>query len=343
MKSLTKNKPLIIKSIILLLLILAVVLYLYWGVFREVINIIIVSAILAYILRPLRNFILNKSKLSKKVSTLIIMLSIFLVIVLLLLMIIPKIFNEIRNLPNLINKLMGYLVYIEQKIEESKSSILNLIYNEIKTKSWKLIMSVSNDTINRIINFSSNIVSVAIIPIVTYYFLSDGTNISNKLYLLVPIEKRNLTKKIIEDINLLLERYIVSQILLSLITGIMCFILFLILDIKFMLLLAIINGVFNVVPYFGAFFGGVPAVLIAFMDSPIKGLWVIIGILIVQQIEGNILAPKITAESTNIHPLLIIILLLIGERTSGVVGMILAIPIGVILKVIYDDLNYYLF
>lgn len=343
MKSLTKNKPLIIKSIILLLLILAVVLYLYWGVFREVINIIIVSAILAYILRPLRNFILNKSKLSKKVSTLIIMLSIFLVIVLLLLMIIPKIFNEIRNLPNLINKLMGYLVYIEQKIEESKSSILNLVYNEIKTKSWKLIMSVSNDTINRIINFSSNIVSVAIIPIVTYYFLSDGTNISNKLYLLVPIEKRNLTKKIIEDINLLLERYIVSQILLSLITGIMCFILFLILDIKFMLLLAIINGVFNVVPYFGAFFGGVPAVLIAFMDSPIKGLWVIIGILIVQQIEGNILAPKITAESTNIHPLLIIILLLIGERTSGVVGMILAIPIGVILKVIYDDLNYYLF
>lgn len=343
MKSITKNKPLIIKSIILLLLILAVVLYLYWGVFREVINIIIVSAILAYILRPLRNFILNKSKLSKKVSTLIIMLSIFLVIVLLLLMIIPKIFNEIRNLPNLINKLMGYLGYIEQKIEESKSSILNLIYNEIKTKSWKLIMSVSNDTINRIINFSSNIVSVAIIPIVTYYFLSDGTNISNKLYLLVPIEKRNLTKKIIEDINLLLERYIVSQILLSLITGIMCFILFLILDIKFMLLLAIINGVFNVVPYFGAFFGGVPAVLIAFMDSPIKGLWVIIGILIVQQIEGNILAPKITAESTNIHPLLIIILLLIGERTSGVVGMILAIPIGVILKVIYDDLNYYLF
>lgn len=343
MKSLTKNKPLIIKSIILLLLILAVVLYLYWGVFREVINIIIVSAILAYILRPLRNFILNKSKLSKKVSTLIIMLSIFLVIVLLLLMIIPKIFNEIRNLPNLINKLMAYLGYIEQKIEESKSSILNLIYNEIKTKSWKLIMSVSNDTINRIINFSSNIVSVAIIPIVTYYFLSDGTNISNKLYLLVPIEKRNLTKKIIEDINLLLERYIVSQILLSLITGIMCFILFLILDIKFMLLLAIINGVFNVVPYFGAFFGGVPAVLIAFMDSPIKGLWVIIGILIVQQIEGNILAPKITAESTNIHPLLIIILLLIGERTSGVVGMILAIPIGVILKVIYDDLNYYLF
>ena len=152
-----------------------------------------------------------------------------------------------------------------------------------------------------------------------------------------------MTKKIIEDINLLLERYIVSQILLSLITGIMCFILFLILDIKFMLLLAIINGVFNVVPYFGAFFGGVPAVLIAFMDSPIKGLWVIIGILIVQQIEGNILAPKITAESTNIHPLLIIILLLIGERTSGVVGMILAIPIGVILKVIYDDLNYYLF
>lgn len=343
MKFLTKNKSLIIKSIILLLLILTVILYFYWGVFREVINIIIVSAILAYILRPLRNFILDKSRLSKKAATFIIMISILSAIVILFLMIIPKIINEISNLPTIINKFMSYLGYIERKIEESNSSIINLIYNEIKTKSWKVLMSVSNDTINRIINFSSNIVSVAIIPIVTYYFLSDGTNIANKLYLLIPIEKRNLTRKIIRDVNLLLERYIVSQILLSLLIGIMCFILFLILDIKFMLLLAIINAVFNIVPYFGAFFGGVPAVFIAFIDSPIKSLWVIIGILIIQQIEGNILAPKITAESTNIHPLIIIILLLIGERISGIAGMILAVPIGVILKVVYDDLNYYLF
>ena len=159
------------------------------------------------------------------------MISILSAIVILFLMIIPKIINEISNLPTIINKLMSYLGYIERKIEESNSSIINLIYNEMKNKSWKVLMSVSNDTINRIINFSSNIVSVAIIPIVTYYFLSDGTNIANKLYLLIPIEKRNLTKKIIRDINLLLERYIVSQILLSLLIGIMCFILFLILDI----------------------------------------------------------------------------------------------------------------
>lgn len=343
MRFLTKNKSLIVKSIILIVIILAVFLYFYWGVFREVVNIIIVSAILAYIIRPIRDFILNRCKLSKRTSTLIIMLGIFSVIVILFLIIIPKVMKEVNNFPIIINKLMDYLSYIEQKIEKSNSSIINLVYNEIKTKSWEVIMTISNNTINRIISFSSNIVSVAIIPVVTYYFLSDGDTITNKLYLLIPIEKRNLTRKIIGDINLLLERYIVSQILLSLVTGVMCFILFLILDIKFTLLLAIINGIFNVVPYFGAFFGGVPAVLVAFMDSPVKGLWVIVGIFIIQQIEGNILAPKITAESTNIHPLIIIILLLIGERISGVFGMILAIPIGVILKVIYDDLNYYLF
>ena len=83
--------------------------------------------------------------------------------------------------------------------------------------------------------------------------------------------------------------------------------------------------------------------IVALIDSPAKGLWIGLGILLIQQIEGNILAPKITADSTNIHPIVIIIILLIGEKIGGVCGMILAVPIGVILKVIYDDLNYYLF
>ena len=64
---------------------------------------------------------------------------------------------------------------------------------------------------------------------------------------------------------------------------------------------------------------------------------------LIQQIEGNILSPKITGDSTNMHPIIIIILLLIGEKLGGFVGMIIAVPIGVIIKVIYEDINDYLF
>ena len=99
----------------------------------------------------------------------------------------------------------------------------------------------------------------------------------------------------------------------------------------------------NIIPYFGPIFGAVPIIIVAFLDSVNKGIWVSILLLLLQQIEGNILSPKITGESTDIHPLVVIIILLIGEKLGGFTGMILAVPIGVIIKVIYEDINYYLF
>ena len=67
------------------------------------------------------------------------------------------------------------------------------------------------------------------------------------------------------------------------------------------------------------------------------------GMIVIQQIEGNILSPQITGNSINMHPFIIIILLLIGDKFGGFMGMILVVPIAVIIKVIYDDINYYLF
>lgn len=343
MKLPIKNKRLIIRCVLILIIILFIVLYLKWNVFREVVNIIIISSILAYILRPLRNLIIGKERISKRKATLIIMFGIILILGLIFYILVPKLMKEVGNTALIIDKISIYINNFIENLKIKNSSIVLTIYNEVEEKLWAYIMNLSQNTISYIIDFTSNIASIVIIPIVTYYLLSDGEILSNKMYLLIPVKNRRIAKKIIEDVNLLLERYIVSQVLLSIATGIMCLILFLILDIKFAIFLSIINGIFNIVPYFGALFGGIPAVLIAFFDSEAKGLWGIIGILLIQQIEGNILAPKVTADSTNIHPLLIIILLLIGEKLGGITGMVLAVPIGVILKVIYDDLNYYLF
>ncbi|WP_024614556.1 AI-2E family transporter [Clostridium sp. Ade.TY] len=343
MKFQIKNRLFILKILIAILLITFIILYFNWEIFREVVNIIIISAILAYVLRPLRNLLMAKGIFSKRQSTLIVMFGIIILVTILLSILLPNIINEFSNSSYIIDEFSLYIKEFGEKMKIDDSSLTGTIYKELETKIWGYIMELSRSIINWIVEFTSDIFSIAVIPIVSYYFLADGESISNKAYLLVPLEKRRITKNIINDVNMLLERYILSQVLLSLGTGIMCLILFLILDLKFAFLLAIINGIFNIVPYFGAVFGGIPAVFIALIDSPAKGLWTIIGILIIQQIEGNLLAPKLTADSTNIHAIIIIIILLVGEKIGGVFGMILAVPVGVILKVIYDDLNYYLF
>lgn len=343
MKFQIKNKSFLIKISILIIIILSIILYLNWKTFREITNLIIISAILAYVLRPLRNLLMIKFGLSKRKSTLIVMLGIVVLLIIIFSLLLPNLINEVSNSSYMIEEFSNYITDFGKNIKVDKSSIAGMIYEEIEVKISAYIMEVSHSVINWIIDFTSNVLAIAIIPVVAYYFLSDGDSLSSKAYLLIPLEKRRITKNIVSDVNMLLDRYIISQVILSLGTGIMCLILFLILDVKFAFLLAIINGIFNVIPYFGAFFGGIPAVIIALIYSPIKALWTIIGIVVIQQIEGNILAPKITADSTNMHPLAIIIILLIGEKVGGMAGMILAVPIGVIIKVIYDDLNYYLF
>ena len=197
--------------------------------------------------------------------------------------------------------------------------------------------------VDNLISSLESIISLAIVPIVTYYFLVDGELIFNKLLLILPTEKRVIAKKVINHIDKVLSRYIISQLLLSLIIGVLTTIALFILNVKFSILLGVFNGVLNIVPYFGPIIGGLPAVFIALMESPNKALWTLIIIFIIQQIEGNILSPKITGDSTDMHPIIIIILLLIGDKLGGFIGMILIVPLGVIIKVIYEDINDYLF
>ncbi len=152
-----------------------------------------------------------------------------------------------------------------------------------------------------------------------------------------------MVKNVFEDIDKILARYIISQIILCLIITILTFLVLIGLGIKLPILLSLINGFFNIIPYFGPVIGSLPAILIAFTKSPKTALWALILLYFIQQIEGDILSPKITGDSVDMHPLTVILLLLIGGKIYGFAGMVLAIPIGVIMKIIYEDLNYYLF
>ncbi len=333
-----KVKILIISFILCLFL-----LYIFFKPFKEILSIIIISAIIAYILNPIKKYLINKKSLKEKKATLIIIIGIILFIIGILVILIPTIFKELNNLGEGLEVLYNYIESFEEKSKFLQSPFLYFIYSKGKEKISYFFIAMSQSLVDNIISYSENILSLALIPIVVYYFLSDGKNILKNLYLLIPVKKRMLTKKIAKDIDKILVKYILSQIFLSFLIGIITLIVLLVLDIKLPIVLSILNGIFNIIPYFGPILGAIPILLIALMDSFSKCLWSAIAIFIIQQIEGNILSPKITGDSTNIHPLVIVILLLVGEKFGGFIGMILVIPIAVVIKVIYEDVNYSLF
>lgn len=341
---LAKNKKLIYKTIIaIVLLILSIVIYKYFTPIRDVINLLVISFIIAYTLKPLRNCLSDRLNISPKKSSLLIILLFLLALFGLLYCIVPSILNESGNFGVMLDSIEEYVLALASKFKLDRLPIFETIYIQIGEKINMVISSFTTNLVDNMISVGENLVGLAVIPITTYYLLADGELIYNKLLLVFPTDKRVLIKNINNNIDKILSRYILSQLLLSLMIGGLTFILLLVLRIKFPLVLSIINAIANIIPYFGPIIGGVPIIFIALTGSVTKGLLAVVGVFLVQQVEGNFLAPKITGDSTNMHPIIIIILLILGEKIGGVIGMVLIVPIAVIIKVIYDDIDYYLF
>lgn len=224
-----------------------------------------------------------------------------------------------------------------------KNKILFTVINNISNKLETNAISFMEGIFSFAMNLGSSIISIAVIPIISYYFLADGTYIYKRIINVLPLNWRKIAQKTANDIDKVMGKYIASQFFLSLIIGMLTFIVLIAYKIQFPVILSLLNAFLNIIPYFGPLFGAVPCILIALLKSPTTALWVGIWIYLIQQLEGNILQPKITGESINMHPVAVILLLLLGEKAGGILGMILVIPIGVILKIIYEDINYYIF
>ncbi|BBK77523.1 MULTISPECIES: AI-2E family transporter [Clostridium] len=336
-----KSKLFIILSILIIVIFIS--LYLFNSSIKEIVNIIFISFSLSYVLNPAKEFLMTKLKVNKRTSSLIIILIVVGLIIGGITVMLPSFVDELASVGDVFDNVEKFYNNIADKFNLNSIPGINSIYNSIVEKGNGLLTSVSDNLLDYILEASSKILSLAVIPIIIYYFMCDGDKLFSRMMLILPTNKREVTQNIVMDINKVLKRYISGQLYLCGIIGILTFILLLSLQIKFPLWIAIFNALFNIIPYFGPIFGMVPAVIVALMISPAKALWVLIGMILIQQIEGNILSPKITGDSIEMHPFVIIVLLLIGDKFGGFIGMIVVVPIAVVIKVLYDDINYYLF
>lgn len=318
-------------------------LYIFNTSFNEIVDIILISFALSYVLNPAKEFFMKKLRINKRAASIIVILIVIGVIAGGIALILPSFIEEISSVGDVFSNMGDLYESITVKFNLSNIPVIDSVYNSLMEKGNRLWIKFSANLLDNILKLSSKILSLAVIPIIIYYFMCDGDKIFSKIMLIIPTDKRVVTEKIVTDINRVLKRYISSQIYLCGIIGLLTFILLIVLRVKFPLWIAIVNALFNIIPYFGPIFGIVPAVFVAFIISPVKALWVLIGMVLIQQIEGNILSPKITGDSTEMHPFVIIILLLIGDKFGGFIGMIIVVPIAVVIKVLYDDINYYLF
>ncbi|WP_143755563.1 AI-2E family transporter, partial [Clostridium tepidum] len=313
------------------------------SIVRDILSLFFISFVIYYLLKPIHAFLIHKG-INEKFSALLLVVALIVIIGVFIISIIPAIIKEGYNITSSIGYIQKYIDYIYNKINLlNNNKILRGIFNKLNGKIENYTVATGEVFFNKFVEFGENILDYAVIPIIVYYFLAVGDKIVQKFFMIFPIKIRDIVKSISDDIDKILARYIISQVILCLIITILTFLVLVVLGIKLPILLSLINGFFNIIPYFGPVIGSIPAILIALTKSPKTALWALILLYAIQQIEGDILAPKITGDSVDMHPLTVILLLLIGGKIYGFIGMVLAIPIGVIIKIIYEDLNYYLF
>ncbi len=301
------------------------------------------SIVLSYLLNPLVNLI-EKKGLKRSYSILLIYLVSLTLIILAIVSIVPKLSSEFENLirllPNYFNRIYDYLNSIFLKYSKQIDRLppefhaIKGVFLENLMDIQTLLLNYLKGITNSVIGFFTKIVSFIIVPILTFYFLKDKDYFKRKITLFIPKNQRNDILQIGREVDKVLGRFIRGQLLVCSFVGITTSIALLIIGVDFAIIIGLIAGIADIIPYFGPIIGIFPAIIFALLKSPAKALWVIVSFIIIQQLESNVIAPKIVGESVGAHPVVIMLALLIGGSYFGVFGMIFAIPITIVLKII---------
>jgi predicted PurR-regulated permease PerM len=256
---------------------------------------------------------------------------------------IPRLVNQLHTLvymlPSYTDQVEAYVQYIQTSYysTELPEGIRQAIDQQIAVIEANLQQILVN-TVEAIINLIGYSINFILAPVLAFYILKDIDNFKSKIDKWLP--ERHFTDiwQLARQINVVLIRFIRGHLILVAIIGFMIASAMALLGLEYAVMLGIIAGIAELIPYFGPIIGAVPAVAIGLTYSKIMAVKVILAILIVQQIEGNFLAPKILGQSVGLHPLFIILVLLAGAELYGVVGMLLAVPVAAIFRIILSFL-----
>lgn len=294
-----------------------------------------IGIFISYILNPIVIFLVKKGfKRTVAVSLLFFVLiaSIIITLIYFLPLIVFELSNLIRVIPEYTLKIEQIVKTLRFKYKEIlpvgiQEVVDNAVYN-LEKRIIKLLQNI----INNIMGLFTHLFSIILGPILGFYFLKDMDLIKKNIVSFLLLKNKQKFLYWFKKMDTTLGHYIRCQLMISFIIGILTTIALYILKVDFALLIGILAGVTNIIPYFGPIIGGLPAIFIALLKYPQKIVWIILAIAIIQEIESGIISPYIMGQNIGLHPSTVIFALLTGGTFFGFWGLLLAVPIAALIK-----------
>nr|WP_289767861.1 AI-2E family transporter [uncultured Acetatifactor sp.] len=330
------------------------------GIIRSALQPLFVGIALAYVLCPVEKRLerlLGRAKglgrFARPISVLLTMIAALAILVLFCALVVPQLVDSIsglvRDLPKLLEtqleKLNRYLksdndaaAAVMQMIESSENSLLAWI----RTNLLATVSTVATS----ILSMGSALINTVVSVVVTIYLLLGREHYlaqCRKLFLSVSRNER-FNRAVFEALtqtNRIFNGFISGKLLDSLIVGIICFVCLSLLRMPYALLISVIVGMTNIIPMFGPFIGAVPSAFLLLLVSPMKCLIFLVFIIILQQVDGNIIGPRILGNSTGLSALYVTVAMLLFGKLMGFFGMIVGVPLFATLYYIVKRLAEY--
>ncbi len=269
----------------------------------------------------------------------------------------PQFVEAVRNLSNhLDEKIIGVIDWADEltryqftdamqeakssgQIEEGISNAMQWITDYLKidvNDSQNLIFTVTSVGTDVIMMFVNVIIALFLAIYMLFCKESYKGHVKRLTYAVLNVDHANLVMEIMRKANDIFYGFIIGKIIDSAIIGVICYFSMLIMRMPYPLLCSFIVGVTNVIPVFGPYIGAVPTVILIFVTDPPKGIIFLIYILILQQIDGNLIGPKILGDSTGITSFWVIVAVAVGGSLFGYIGMLIGVPTLALILYIVD-------
>lgn len=287
----------------------------------DLLLLLFVALILTSALSPLVNFF-HKRRIPKPFAILITYIIILTILGGILATVVPTLVEQSVRLMNTLPTLLVdkfNLVSIDKSLYQSE------------------IANLSKNVYSLAIGFFSNLLTIVLLIVLTFYLLLEKENLQERAAHLF-VERETRVRNLFMRIEEKLGSWLRGQLLLSVLVGVAVYIGLFILNIPYALPLALLSGVLEVVPVIGPIIAALPAISLALTIQPVLAGGVAAMYFIIQQLESHILVPQLMKRAVGLNPLVVILAIAVGGRLLGFVGGILAVPITVVIQIIVADI-----
>jgi predicted PurR-regulated permease PerM len=315
----------------------------FWLLYRfyQAVFILIISILIGTTLDPLVDW-LNRRGLPRWLGCLFVYLMLLALVISFLLLLFPLLVEQGTTIyaatPGYYQNFRDWMIAQPNLLLSRLGEVLplTLLSPAVAPPTGQEMLGTAGQALSYVTQVTSILLALGAVLLLAFYWTLDGSRLTRSWLLMVPANRRESVRSLISAIETKISAYVGGQGILILVVGLLALVAYLIIGLPYVLILALIAGIMEAVPIIGPVLGAVPAGLVALSIAPDKLIWVIVATVVIQQLENNLLVPRVMRRAVGVNPFVSLLSLFAFSSLLGIPGALIALPAAAIIQLFLD-------